>query len=126
MGGSRGRKITEGDKTKAVELISQANNDGCRLKVACNDLLINLKTYLRWKRNIHDNRYGPKTSPANKLSDSVKAEIITISASKEYCEDSPWTIVPKLADKGIYIASESSFYKVLKEHKLLKHRGKSK
>jgi hypothetical protein len=35
-------------------------------------------------------------------------------------------IVPKLADNGIYIASESSFYRVLKAEKELKHRQKSK
>ena len=35
-------------------------------------------------------------------------------------------IVPRLADKGIYIASESSFYRVLKAEKQLKHRQKSK
>lgn len=39
---------------------------------------------------------------------------------------SPRLIVPRLADGGVYIASESSFYKILKEEKLLAHRGKSK
>jgi hypothetical protein len=34
--------------------------------------------------------------------------------------------VPKLADNGIYIALESSFYRVLKAEKQLKHRQKSK
>lgn len=33
----------------------------------------------------------------------------------------PCQIVPTLADKGIYIASESSFYKVLKAHYLMEH-----
>ncbi len=35
-------------------------------------------------------------------------------------------IVSKLADDGVYLASESSFYKVLKENKLLVHRGRTK
>ncbi|MDQ7060855.1 MAG: DDE-type integrase/transposase/recombinase [Sulfurimonas sp.] len=34
--------------------------------------------------------------------------------------------MPKLADKGIYLASESTFYRVLKEHKQLTHRHKQK
>ncbi len=33
-------------------------------------------------------------------------------------------IVPMLADRGSYIASESTFYKVLKEVKQLTHRGR--
>lgn len=52
--------------------------------------------------------------------------MISVATSKEYVDYSPWIIVAKLADKGRYIASESSFYKVLKENKMLKHRGKSK
>ena len=38
----------------------------------------------------------------------------------------PSQIVPSLVDKGIYIASESSFYRILREDGQLKHRGKAK
>lgn len=38
----------------------------------------------------------------------------------------PSQVVPRLADKGTYIASESTFYRVLQEHKQNNHRGKSK
>ena len=37
----------------------------------------------------------------------------------------PCEIVPALADEGIYIASESTFYRVLREEKMLNHRGRS-
>lgn len=37
----------------------------------------------------------------------------------------PCEIVPTLADEGIYIASESTFYRVLREEKMLNHRGRS-
>jgi len=37
----------------------------------------------------------------------------------------PCQIVPTLADEGKYIASESTFYRVLKEEKLQHHRGRS-
>ena len=35
-------------------------------------------------------------------------------------------IVPLLADKGVYIGSESTIYRVLKKHRQLTHRGKAK
>lgn len=35
----------------------------------------------------------------------------------------PCQIVPTLADEGVYIASESIFYRVLKKEKMLNHRG---
>ena len=38
----------------------------------------------------------------------------------------PSQIVPRLADKGIYLASESTFYRVLKENDMQHHRGKAK
>ena len=48
--------------------------------------------------------------PKNKLSILERDEIIEIATSKEYMDYSPWIIVAILADKGKYIASESSFY----------------
>ncbi len=85
---------------------------------------------MRWKNapdaNPIDRRRGPLVVPKNKLSKEERAEVIKISTSNEYMDYSPWIIVAKLADKGKYIASESSFYKILKEEKMLEHRGKVK
>lgn len=113
------------DKHLALDLIEEANKSGCPLKIACSDLEINFKTFLNWKKGTVDQRKGPLTAPKNKLSDVEKKEIIKVATSKEFMDCSPWIIVSKLADKGRYIASESSFYKVLKEKSMLEHRGKS-
>lgn len=98
----------------------------CRKALACDDMGIDIKTYQRWYRSVKDKRKGPITPPANKLSEDEKAEIIKVSTSREFMDLSPRQIVPLLADRGIYIASESSFYRTLKERDLLKHRRKSK
>ena len=37
----------------------------------------------------------------------------------------PHKIVPKLADEGVYLASESTFYRVLKAAGLAARRGRS-
>lgn len=87
---------------------------------------INEKTLKRWESDVEDKRKGPNTAPANKLADEEKEEIVRISTTEEFMDLPPCQIVPALADKGKYIASESSFYRVLKENKLLEHRGKSK
>lgn len=110
----------------SISLIDEASLNGCRLKVACSDLEIDFKTFNRWKRSPQDQRRGPNTAPGNKIDLATREKIISISTSKEYQDDSPWIIVAKLADTGRYIASESTFYKVLKENKLLAHRGKSR
>lgn len=126
MGGSRGRRVAEADKRASLALVTEANKDGCRLKVACLDLEIDFKSFLRWNSSTKDKRQGPISEPKNKLSEEEREEIVKTATSKEFQDDSPWNIVAKLSDKGEYIASESSFYKVLKERKLLAHRGKSK
>lgn len=85
-----------------------------------------MKTFKRWKVDLEDKRKGPISAPGNKLTEEEVNEIIRVSTSAEYVDLAPTQIVPSLADKGIYIASESSFYKFLKERELLEHRGKSK
>ena len=96
-----------------LSLIIKSNENGCRLKVTCDDLEIDFKTFNRWRSCVEDKRSGPISEPKNKLPKETRDEIIKVATSKDYCDDSPWSIVAKLADKGQYIASESSFYKVL-------------
>jgi transposase InsO family protein len=122
----RGRRVIVDIRIEALDLISEAYSSRCRIKIACGDVGIDFKSHNRWKEDLVDKRNGPLTEPANKLSDDIKKEIIEIETSKEYVDLSPWEVVPKLADKGTYLASESSFYKILKENKLLVHRGRAK
>ena len=46
--------------------------------------------------------------------------------SEEFSSKSPCEIVPILADRGEYLGSESTFYKVLKEEGMLVHRGRAR
>jgi putative transposase len=107
-------------------LAGEAHRNGCRLEVLCEDLEIGLKTLKNWQSCVEDKRQGPVTTPANKLTDKEKDDMIKIATSKDYQDLSPWQIVASLADQGTYLASESSFYRVLKERALLEHRRKSK
>lgn len=113
-------------KRESIKLIDEAVSNGARKAVICNDSGIGVKTLDRWRMSFKDKRKGSKRSPANKLKPNEIDEIIKISTSEKYVDKTPNEIVPMLADKGIYIASESSFYRVLKENKLMAHRGKSK
>ncbi len=126
MGNQRGRRVDIAAKEEAIELIQEASSLDCRIKVACSDIGIDLKTFYRWQDNPLDNRKGPLTEPKNKLSKDEKDEIVRTASLKRFIDLSPWEIVPRLADEGKYLASESSFYKILNERKLLAHRGRSK
>lgn len=128
LGGKRGRLITEQDKLIAIELLEEARSSGCRLKPACEFLELNIRTLQRWKKEggIIDKRYGPLTQPRNKLGDAERANILRVVNSPEYRNQSPNQIVPDLADKGVYIASESTIYRVLHAHKMMQHRNASR
>ncbi len=41
----------------------------------------------------------------------------------DYCDLSPKQIVPALADAGRYLASESTIYRLLRERRMIEHRG---
>ena len=58
---------------------------------------------------------GPKISPANKLTDAERAEVLAAANSQEFRDVSPKQIVPILADRGMYLASEATFYRILRE-----------
>jgi transposase InsO family protein len=82
----------------------------------------------RWQKEncLDDKRHGPITTPANKLTHVEQTHILEVINTKEYCNQSPSQIVPNLADKGVYIASESSFFRVLKQKNMLRHRSASR
>ena len=111
-----------------LELVDEAISNGARLHKSADVLGLSARTIIRWRSQGggHDRRNGPKSPPANKLSQQEQQTIIDVANSPEFRDLSPKQIVPKLADKNIYIASESSFYRVLREHKMLNHRQQSK
>lgn len=111
-----------------VALIDEAVLAGARRDVACNELGLSWRTVKRWRgpNGGKDARHEAGVSPAHKLTEAEKATIVAHATSPEYRELSPGQIVPLLADKGVYVASESSFYRVLHEHDLMKHREPSR
>ena len=108
-------------------MIQEACYAGCRKEKACEILAIDVRTLQRWQKEAHyeDKRYGSHAAPANKLTDTERSQILAVANSAEYCNQPPSQIVPRLADQEIYIASESSFYRVLKQADQLKHRSAS-
>lgn len=96
---------------------------------ACEVLNISARTYRRWVCNgevIEDKRpTADRPTPINRLTELERKEIIRISNTNEFSSLPPSKIVPTLADKGIYIASESTFYRVLREEKMMAKRGKA-
>jgi putative transposase len=117
------------DRRKAVNLIEEAVAAGASAKQACDVLEISLRTYQRWTQDHEVKEDGrpqaERPTPANKLSLEERQQILALCNREDYRSLPPSQIVPALADKGIYLASESSFYRVLREADQLCHRGKA-
>jgi len=116
-------------RNEILQLVDEALSNSARMCKITPIIGFSSRTIKRWrdnpngedKRTTHSNH-----NPSNRLSQEERDAIISIANSEDFKNLSPHQIVPKLADKGIYMASESTFYRVLKEHKQLTHRHKQK
>ena len=112
-------------------LIEEACAAGARLHKACPVVGISPRTLQRW-RDEQDVREDARAAaakqrvPANRLSEAERDEILNLVNQPAFAHLPPSQIVPVLADQGRYIASESSFYRILRDADQLKHRGKSR
>lgn len=123
----KGRLTSPPDRQNSIRLVRNAINSGANKEKACEIVGIDSRTFDRWNEKSEDLRpIVTRPTPKNKLTNEEEQEIIRVINLPEYCDLPPSQIIPKLADKGKYIASESSFYRVMKKHNQQKHRGSAK
>jgi transposase InsO family protein len=115
------------ERVVIIDLIREAQQSGARQSQACDIVGISTKTLQRWMQSSdhQDGRLDTGREPANKLTAFERQRIIKVANEPEFALLPPSKIVPMLADKGVYIASESSFYRVLTAENQIKHRQKS-
>ena len=85
--------------------------------MACAELGLTLRTVQRWQEDDQLNIDARTTAikvPQNKLDEHEREAILAVCNSPAYASLPPSQIVPRLADDQVYMASESTFYRVLK------------
>ena len=111
----------------AVELVLEAHDSGARLWKACDALEISGSTFHRWRKgHYQDKRKGASKRVPRKMTDKEEEQIISLCCNEEYKDKNPYEIHASLLDKKTYIASISTFYRVLRKHGLIHNRGNSK
>jgi putative transposase len=110
---------------QVITLLDEAIGMGARQDRACAAICLSERTLQRWQRDAAcgDQRPQRLQAPKNKLSVLERERLVAVANSDEFGHLPPGQIVPRLADRGQYIASESTFNRVLKAHNLLRHRG---
>jgi putative transposase len=130
--GGRGRLTILHQRQKAIELITEAIQAGARQSRGCAELNISSRTFQRWRKDLAtggngiDQRKGSVRHVSHRLTAEEQNQILELCNSHEYASLPPTQIVPRLADKGIYLASESTFYRLLHGVRQVHHRGRAR
>lgn len=119
------------DRLMIAHRIEQAHAAGARLKLACEIAGVDLRTLQRWKAGdglVQGDRrpQAVHPRPAHALSEEERAAILAVVNEPRFTETPPARIVPMLADEGVYMASESSFHRVLRAAGQSGYRGRAK
>ena len=108
-------------------MIKEAVAAGARRERACEELGVSLRTVQRWHHRAEDGRPGAvRAAPANKLSKAERERVVAIANQPEHASPTAHQIVPRLADQGVHVASESTFYRVLKAAGQQHGRGRAR
>lgn len=119
------------DRQTLVRDINEAHRSGARLQQACETAGIDVRTLQRWKAGTGlvsgDARpRAVRATPSHALSEVERAQVLRVANEPRFADLPPARIVPMLADEGVYIASESTFSRVLREHGQAARRGRAK
>jgi putative transposase len=122
------------DRQSMVQDIAVAQSAGARLLPACLIVGITLRTLQRWQRAAGDTGVVPADArplavrpvPAHALTAVERAQILAIANEPRFAAMPPARMVPMLADEGVYVASEASFQRVLREHGQTQQRGRAR
>jgi putative transposase len=119
------------DRRTLVQHIEAAHTAGARLRPACQTAGITVRTLQRWQAQEGLSRgdrrpEAERARPDHALSEDECARILAVANEPRFAALPPARIVPTLADEGVYLASESSFQRVLRAQGQNCHRGRSR
>ena len=119
------------DRRSLAHGIATAHGAGARLSRACQVAGIDQRTLQRWKAqdglNAGDGRpQAVRPMPSHALTPAERDTLLRVANEPRFAAVPPARIVPMLADEGVYLASESSFARVLRAQGQSRHRGRAK
>ena len=122
--------ISTPDRQATVSLINEAVAAGARRQAAAQELGLSVRTLERWREDGDagsDHRPGAvRPKPSNQLSDAERMQVLAVVNEPRFASLPPTQIVPRLADEGCYLASESTLYRILRGQAQLAHRGRAR
>ena len=124
------------DRRSLAQDIETAHRSGARLRLACDIAGIDERTLQRWKAHAGCTEAGlmegdgrplaVRPVPSHALSPAERERLLEVANEPRFAAVPPARIVPMLADEGVYLASESSFARVLRANGQSRRRGRAK
>lgn len=121
------------DRRSLALNIEVAQGAGARVHKACEVAGITVRTLQRWKADdgtglcSGDGRpQAVRPMPCHALTQAEREQVLQVANEARFADVPPARIVPMLADEGVYIASESSFARILGEKGQNAHRGRAR
>jgi len=122
--------ISTPDRQRAIELITEAHHAGARCHRACQEMGLTVRTVQRWTTDgtvRADGRpLASRPAPRHQLTPDERTQVLAACHTPAHASLPPSQIVPRLADQGQYLASESTFYRLLRAADAQHHRGRSR
>jgi putative transposase len=113
-------------RQEILVLMDEAIDSGCRQHAICKKMGLSIRSVQNWRKNgIIDKRKGSPKKVGNKLNEEERQEVISTACMECFRDLPPCAIVPILAEEGRYIASESTFYRILREENLIIRKPKN-
>ena len=112
------------DRQSLARDIDTALHAGARLRLACATAGIHVRTLQRWKTEEGLTRGDRRPDavrprPAHALTAEERTQVLEVANEARFADLPPARIVPMLADDGVYLASESTFSRVLRDEEMI-------
>ena len=115
-------------RQQLLALLSEACQAGATWVRACAQIGLSLRTVQRWQRprasggDLRASDQLKPCTPPNQLSEAERQAALDVLNSEAFKDLPPSQIVPRLADQGRYVASESTLYRLMRASGQLTHR----
>jgi putative transposase len=131
VGPITGQWLKEQTKLEILTVIETSQQQGVSARHTCALLLIEHRRVLRWQQQVRQGQPlanlspGPKT-PGHRVLPEEIDQIVTLAQNQEHADLSHRLLAVTAWDQGLFQASFSTVYRVLKERNLMSARGPSR
>jgi transposase InsO family protein len=119
-------------RAAVIELLQEGLSRGASAKAIAGLFGLATRTLRRWGVMIRsegfscDQRKGASRHVMHRFSEEERQQVVSTVNDPRFADLTPGQIVAILAEEGVYVGSESTIYRIMRQKGLLNHRGRSR